>query len=79
MNKGLRYPADPPSVEEIVGGIEGAGNRPEARSRGRDGGHDRTPARSCTEPPVMVLRFTVPNPAAARQLSSDRGLGQVRG
>src|SRR3954447_22598507 len=27
MNKGLRYPADPPSVEEIVAVMRGAGDR----------------------------------------------------
>jgi integrase/recombinase XerD len=34
-NKGLRYPADPPTVEEIVAVMRTAGNRPEgARLRG---------------------------------------------
>jgi site-specific recombinase XerD len=35
MNKGLRYPADPPSVEEIVAVMRGAGDRTEGvRLRG---------------------------------------------
>src|SRR5919197_4323593 len=35
MNKGLRYSADPPSVEEIVAVMRGAGDRPDGvRLRG---------------------------------------------
>ena len=37
-NKGLRYPADPPKIEEIIAVIRAAGDRPHGR---------RLRARSC--------------------------------